>query len=700
MKEFYEKFLNSSIPVKARYLYLITFSSAVTSLIVTGFGLLFRINTSNNVIFFSVFIVAATIFYLETKTHRTVIHSHVFLFICNILTFPIALYSASASSVEVPIYGIIGLTFSLVLMEGRARIVHFLVHIIVVISSFYYCFIVRADKVISFARLDSKDYIRLDFAIFATGIICGGLIYYRNLIIYSEISEQLKADEEAEKIGFSKDMFLVNVSHEIRTPLNAIIGITDILLDSDANNHVIEMAYNISNSSHALLSITSDLLDFSRISLEEINVVEDEYDFSLMINDIINLISARLLDSNIVLNVTVNPNIPTYLYGDSGKVRQVIINILSNAVKYTNAGHVDLNIDYCLKEREQVELSISVEDTGIGIKPENLKKIFEPYNRSGGEETDRLYDGNGLGLALCRRITQALNGELFVESEYEKGSVFTFKVPQKYKEDESNTSVGFVNKKVSIAFYANRIKEIHKIGDDLESMEIDYHEAFSDNEFIDLIKEGAYDYYLLDSASYERLKERINQFINDWKKLVVISGYNYSYAGEPFEYVLTMPVSCLNIADLINEAKSYALRKHSYKGKFTLPNVSILVIDDNLINLDVTAELLTRYDCKVSKAASGKEGITCIKSESYDMVLLDYMMPEMDGIDTLKEIRKLGDEYASLPVICFSANVVSGARNMFMKEGFNEYLAKPIEIDKLEKIIMELLPSDKINYII
>lgn len=699
MNTLYENYLNHNIPVKERYFYLITFFCSVTSLIVSCFGLVFRLHAATNLIFFSVCIVGVSMFFLERKFHKTRLLSHIFLFICNIVIFPIALYAECASSVEIPIYGLIGITFSLVLMEGRERILHFVTHIFVVISSFFWFFIYRSDKVISFNALTKKEYIRLDFAILMSGILCGGLIYYRNIVIRNELKEQLKADEAAEELGFSKDMFLVNVSHEIRTPLNAIIGITDILLDSDANNHVLEMAYNISNSSHALLSITSDLLDFSRISSDEIKVNNEKYDISIMLNDIINLISARLLDSNLILNVYVNPKIPKRLIGDSGKIRQVIINLLSNAIKYTNYGHVDISVDMENKEDGAIDLIISVSDTGIGIETNNIDKIFEPYNRSGSER-DLIYEGNGLGLALCKRLANSLEGDLLVESEYEKGSKFTFIVPEHYEVPYYGAYVGEIKKDVKIVYFANKNKEIHDIGNTLDKMSVVNREVFSDNEFLDICREDCFDFYMLESISYERLKEKINSIGIDWKKIVVISGYNYSYAGEPFEYVLTKPVSCLNIADLINETKNYTIRKQAYKGKFTLENTNILVVDDNIINLDVTSELLSRYNCSVVKAASGKECLTCLQHENFDLVLLDYMMPEMDGIDTLKAIREMKEEYSKLPVICFSANVVSGARNMFMSEGFDEYLAKPLEIDQLEKVLLEFIPGEKLKLIL
>ena len=182
------------------------------------------------------------------------------------------------------------------------------------------------------------------------------------------------------------------------------------------------------------------------------------------------------------------------------------------------------------------------------------------------------------------------------------------------------------------------------------------------------------------------------------KKIVIISGCNYSYSGEPFESVLTRPISSLNVADLINETISYALRKQIFDGKFSIPDAKVLVVDDNLVNLDVAAGILSRYKASVTTVASGEDALSSVQYDKFDIIFLDFMMPGMDGMDTLKAIRNLDIEYAkTVPIISLTANVVSGAREMFLKEGFTDYLSKPIEIDALEKILMEHLAHNLIK---
>jgi CheY-like chemotaxis protein len=493
-------------------------------------------------------------------------------------------------------------------------------------------------------------------------------------------------------------MFLVNISHEIITPLNAIIGTTDILLDSDVSPHIKEMASNISNSSHALLSITSDLLDFSRMNLDDVVINEEEYDISALLNDVINLMSVRLLDSNVSFYVNVNPGLKKILIGDSNKIRQIFVNLLSNAIKYTKEGSITFDVDFDVLSEDTLNLKIRVLDTGIGIKPENLELIFEARHRSGAVETDRSYEGNGLGLAYCRKICNAMGGKLWADSVFGEGSAFHFETTQKFHKGDYRFCGTVNDMNMKVLYYLENGLDSKALKDILVSMNVNFVSALKADEFIDKVSDDSFDFYMLGSATYEKIKERLYAGKIDFKKIVVISACNYSYSGEPFEYVLTTPLSCLNMADLLNRTSNYAVRRKSFQGSFEMPEVTVLVIDDNLVNLGVAKEMIQRYGSNILTAASGREGLICLKQENIDIVFLDYMMPDMDGIDTLKKIRSSKDiKNPDLPVVALTANVVSGAKEMFIKAGFDDYLPKPINVDQLEKTFIKLLPADKIK---
>lgn len=680
--------------------YLSTFLTAVATGVFSSIGLLLRLGGS--IISFSIAscIECILLLYFGKRFHKTKLFTYILLASTNFIAFPLMLTIAHFTIIEIPLYYLVGIVFTFVLLKGKERILFFVIEFVVDLGTLFYIQFSNKDLTYMSQLTVLNLYVRVVMAIFFCSSICGLLIFYRNLVITKEFREREAASKQAEDVSYAKDMFLVNVSHEIRTPLNAIIGTTEVIIDSNASNHIKEIACNISNSSHALLSITSDLLDFSRMNIDTIGVTKEKYDLSAMLNDIINLLNVRLLDSNVDFFVDVNPFVPKILIGDSGKIRQVIINLLSNAIKYTKEGSMTLTVDYEPSDEKNILLKFAVYDTGIGIKEENIEKIFQPLHRSGSNEVDHSIEGNGLGLALCKKLCAAMDGDIHCESEYGVGSVFYFSLKQEIDFEGNKVTCGEVSDEdCKIVYYANGASDLKELSFVLDKMSVDNHEAITDMEFIDAIKSDKFDYFLVDASAYEKIKSSINEVISNWSKLVVLSTCNYSYAGEPFEYVITKPVSCLNIADLINHTINYTVRKQSYEGDFTTPDSTILVIDDNLVNLDVASNLLSRYGCNVVLAASGREGIITLESEKIDLVFLDYMMPDMDGIDTLKQIRKLPDESQSkVPVVCLTANVVSGAKEMFLKEGFDDYLSKPIEIDKLSRVLLDYLPKDKIVF--
>lgn len=699
MRELLGRYLGEEVPVKERLFNAATFLSSAFALLFVAVAILLRIDFVSVSVYITIGILGTVLFFIQTKTHKVTLLSVIYLSYVNFVAFPFLMITSSKDIMEIPLYSVIGLVLAIVLLEGKLRVIHYILQVIVDISIAFYCYVLKDPGKIHYIASENGDFFRIEVAVVVTGLLCGFIVQFRNYQLQKEIAKREDATEKAEKVSYAKDMFLVNVSHEIRTPLNAIIGTTDLLMDSDANNRIKETTFNISNSSHALLSITTDLLDFSRMNIDSIVPTDEKYDVAFMVNDIINLMSVRLLDSNVDFFVKINPSLPKMLIGDSGKIRQIIINMLSNAIKYTKEGHLTFYVDFVEMQKDIIKLKIKVEDTGIGIKAESIEKIFEPYNRS-GEATDRLIEGNGLGLALCKKLASAMGGNIWADSVYGEGSTFFFEVKQKVDVESKEGSVGFLNyESVSLACFVDGIREMDDLSEIFKSMKINGINIKTEEEFIECCIMDKCSYYLLDSTSYERIKDKLLEFDINWKKLVVISACNYSYSGEPFEYVLTKPISCLNIADLINQTKNYAIRKQKFEGGFSIPEATVLVVDDNLLNLEVAAGILERYHPKVLTASSGKECLICLQNEHVDLVFLDYMMPEMDGIDTLKEIRKLdGSLFKTIPVVALTANVVSGAREMFINAGFNDYLSKPIEIESLERILNESLPSRLIKY--
>ena len=664
------------------------------SLLYASFGVIFLVPVNVCVVFFGLSVTFIVFVYVNSKVHKHLLFTLIELILSNFVVYPFIFLKYGDLSVETPVYFMVGLVYSLVLLSGVTRAVYFTLQYLIDIIMIYYVFLVRGN-----VRTDYgvEYYLRIECAVLFVGAVTALLLRYRMKILSNEFDLCEAEREKAKDVSFAKDMFLVNVSHEIRTPLNAIIGTLDMLTDSDIPNKAREMVYNIYNASHALLSITSDLLNFSRINADYVYTVEERFDMSFMLNDIVNLFNVRLMDTNVEFKVKVNAELPKIVLSDQGKLRQMIVYMLTNSMKKTTRGYIDLSVDFEYRASDLIYLKIMVTDSGEGIPADILDSIMEM-----DEERFNSYDeadSNYLNLIMCMKICKSMRGIFTGHSITNGGSTFTVELPLKLEVPNIGGIIGGLNEEVCVTYfvsddYSGNLRTI------LNSMDVRCHGTINLNEFLSAVERNDCDYYIVDSAIYEAIKETLGTVDIEWKKLVVIALDHYSYSDEPFEYVLTKPVSVLNLTDLFNHTLNYALRQQSFRGSFEIPDVSILVVDDNLVNLDVAAGLLAKYSPKIITASGGKEALVALEREDVDMVLLDYMMPDMDGIDTLKAIRSLPNEkYKEIPIIVLTANVVSGAREMFIDAGFDDYLSKPIEIEKFEKMLKTFLPHDKVKYL-
>lgn len=384
----------------------------------------------------------------------------------------------------------------------------------------------------------------------------------------------------------AKSAFLANMSHEIRTPINAILGLNTMTMRESKEEAILEYAREIEQSGQTLLSLINDILDISKVESGKLEIIPVEYDLSSVINDVMNMISFKAKSKNLALELNVDETIPNRLFGDDIRIRQILMNLLTNAVKYTEKGTVTLAVEGEVVEKTVI-LTFMVKDTGIGIRDEDREKLFEKFERLDTIK-NRNVEGTGLGMAIIQKFLGLMNSKLDVDSVYGEGSTFLFKIEQSIVNE---APIGDIDKK------------------------------------------------------YEKSKKTSDTEV-----------------------------------------------------RYIAPDAKILVVDDNKTNLLVFSKLLQRVKVQVDEADGGQAALNMCNDKKYDIIFLDHMMPGMDGIETLRELKEHQKGLnVDTPVIALTANAISGSREFYLENGFDDYVSKPIDPKKLEKMIYDILPETMIE---
>ena len=408
--------------------------------------------------------------------------------------------------------------------------------------------------------------------------------YVKMIQAQRTLADELRAQQMANE---AKTNFLSNMSHEIRTPINAMLGFNEMILRESKDPEITKYASNVNNSGKLLLGLVNDILDFSRIEAGKTEIIPVEYDLSSMVNDLINTTKVRMQGKNLELITNIETDLPLILFGDEIRIKQCAMNILTNAIKYTDKGSITFSVDHRKIDDENIALRIKVKDTGIGIKKEDMEKLFAPFERI-EESKNRTIEGTSLGMNIVKKLLALMDSRLLVSSQYGQGSEFSFSVKQK-------------------------VLNWNPIGDF--------------------------------AATYEET--------------------------------------------LMGQA--------TYRESFHAPEARVLVVDDTLANLTVIQGLLKNTQIKVDLAESGYEALEKVCDNKYNIIFMDHRMPKMDGIETLHAMQELDESLnKDVPVYALTANVISGAREMYLKEGFAGYLPKPVDSARLEDTIIKNLPEELI----
>lgn len=404
---------------------------------------------------------------------------------------------------------------------------------------------------------------------------------------YEYIANIKEMRERAEVANRAKSDFLANMSHEIRTPMNAVVGLSELIIEESRGRKMYDYACNIKSAALNLLSIINDVLDLSKVEAGKMQLVNDDYHLQVLVQDTVNLIEVAAAQKGLKLKVELDENLPSQLHGDEGRIRQVLVNLLNNAIKFTRKGYVKFRISGECTEPDVLDLCFEVEDTGIGIKEEDMENIFAVFQQLDMNK-NRKTEGSGLGLAITKQIVQLMDGAIDVSSEYGVGTTFVVKLKQKV-------------------------------------------------------------------VSEKTIQEQ--------------------------------PVT--------REDLQVTSRK-----RFTCKDYRVLVVDDNVINRRVAIKMLDDYQLQLDDVDSGQSAIELVKQKQYDMILMDHMMPEMDGVEATRIIRtECGENGARVVIIALTANVIEGAKEMFLNNGFQDFLAKPYERLQLHELMNTWVPEEQKQYL-
>ena len=526
-------------------------------------------------------------------------------------------------------------------------------------------------------------------------------LVYRYKVTQESMLEMIEALKKSER---EKDDFLANVSHEIRTPINTICGISEIMLKNGVPGELQEDILNIQSAGRNLMIVVGDILDYSELQEGEFELVEENYYISSTIYDVINMTMAKKSEKQLELIVDCDADMPSVLIGDEQKIRRVIMNLVNNAIEFTNEGCVSLHFGY-RKEAYGINLIISVKDTGIGMTKENVEKLFRKFSQVDMGRS-RKKGGVGLGLAIAQAIINKMGGFITVKSEVGKGSEFRIVIPQRVYDDkplaeipnktEINAAV-YVNME-QFAYTALRDEYSNNIKHIVEQSGAKVRVFRNLTELKRWVKREDYNLVFISFAEYQEdpvffdnlsVQTKLNMILDHYDDIKVqnkLIGKIY----KPF-FVLSIVTAIKN--QLLEENEVSVVNEDH---QLYAPDANILVIDDNRMNIRVVEGLLEEYGVKVSYALSGREGILMLESKTYDLVFLDHMMPEMDGVETLHSIRRKQDPYfKEVPIVALTANAIAGTREMLIKEGFDDFLSKPVESSVLQRALKRHIPIEK-----
>jgi len=503
----------------------------------------------------------------------------------------------------------------------------------------------------------------------------------------TDISKQI-AMATASLANKAKFDFLAKMSQDIRTPMNEILGMAELGLRESSASKMREYTSTIKRAGKKLIHVLNNILDYSRIEGGDMEVFPEEYSLASLVNDVINTARPIVYKNKLGFNVNVDSNLPDILVGDSPRIRQIILNLLSNAAKFTDTGYVSLSIS-CDIDGDEARFNIMVEDTGRGIKGEDIESIFEPFTQF----DTKVIEGTGLGLAIVKNLAQLMDGDIYASSIPSVGSIFSVNIAQKIS-PHSNSICHIEHDKKVLVFDCRAFCEAAVVRI-LDGLDVFYTSVTTLESFYDEIVSEQYSFVFTSNNTYTRIKKAYPNLSTDIEFVIVVEHGEKPSERAKEASIINMPVYCLPIADILNNKAGYHSDYSEGEAstvEIIAPTAKVLIVDDIRANLVVANGLLLPYKMEIDLCENAMEAIEAVKNNDYDLVLMDHMMPVMNGVEATIAIREMGK---TMPIVALTANTAHGARELFSKSGFNDFMAKPIDLKRLDMIIEQWIPKEK-----